>query len=77
MGVPKETVDIRSVDLTDALAPLEVRRNLAGDWTLVADLKTVVALPDGRTVRFWGEVRIKGRQTGSRPRKGRAKGAKS
>jgi hypothetical protein len=48
--------------------PVEIRRNPSGDWTVAIEVDLKVALPDGRTVTFAGELSIKGRQSGHRPR---------
>lgn len=70
--VPKEEIPLEGVEVAfSQIKPTELRRNPAGDWTLIFDADAEVKLADGRRVRFYGELRIKGKQYGQRPRKGK------
>jgi hypothetical protein len=55
--VPKETIDLRTIQLRTDFTPTELRRNAAGDYTIILDASLTAHLLDGRSVRFVGEVR--------------------
>ena len=64
-GITPETfADAECQWKTRKIAVVELRRNPCGDWTLEIDLDAIAVLPDGRKVRFVGDVRIRGRQSG-------------
>jgi hypothetical protein len=67
--VPREEFHLEELNIKVTVAPTALRRNPSGDWTLVLDGGAEVELEDGRRVKFYGELRLKGKQYGHKPRK--------
>lgn len=68
--VAKEQFTVESARILREFTPTELRRNAAGDFTIVLDANVTAHLPDGRSVKFTGEVRLKGKQYGRALRRG-------
>jgi DNA-binding XRE family transcriptional regulator len=68
--VAKEHFDTSTARILREFTPTELRRNAAGDYTIVLDATVTAHLPDGRSVKFTGEVRLKGKQYGRALRRG-------
>lgn len=66
--VDKETHSLDAQTITLPIRDAQITRNGDGSWSMVLDVNHDIQIDETRAVKFYGELRIKGRQTGRKAR---------
>jgi len=65
--VIKEQITPDLDEIRRAITSAELRRNPSGDWTLIIEIGGAIQIDEYRKAGFFGELRLKGSQSGRRP----------